>query len=982
MSIYSISPSFPGHTEGSSSCSHLQKESRMSKRVVERISFLEKALQWECDGNGGRELGPEIGVESIRELNELKTLNESCPVLEAHIALDIHAKDHNGSIKKGVISALKSGEIVLTTQSMLCGAGSENLERLSQLRNGLQKRKKEYHFFIDQESQYVLMVPKELTEQTESKEILKNFDFSPSRWLPCDATTLLETSYVEPQFEHLLSLFSAEPIAKKRIVLHGHGGDDTLCSLTKGEYLEFYDLLGSQKTEFLYVSSCGSGSKKGWQKRKSSGAKSFITVLGTYTGESQYGGNVKKDFFSTLDIILSRGKVHSSVPFRRLFDTQVEDKRNTRLIRLAEEGGEVQPFLLVRSSREDKDLRQTDISVAQIERRPIELTKKKTVCLHPSHIPVPMKVSPETVIFPYESETLTVLHSLDIDGGTPEEYFSFLKEYYQQIDGQSAQLLFQDLEGKTNVLWLLSKNGSIFQTLSETNISEALELREKLNVEIFRDKILPRLNAEVISQLALLDQITVKGGADLTSKEMKFFRSHLNVCLEELVKRGTLVPELLAKFIGNKAVMSILLEYCIQYNRMELLPELKQIRPAISKRHFLAAMKHGNIAALRKLDSVSSELYPENVIDFLLPALEGGEEMFIEIYKRLDLPSDLPCLNRANLFKLTVEIGWEKLALVMLEESGKPKSTTAHIEDDPLNLLIDAAHKDKKWTPHLTLAIQKGWNPVDQEPLGHKNLPLNQLIRRGMFEHFLLLLGQYDQDNLKRFTRYLPLSAAIDQRDMRFLEVLLSLNVFSVNAEVSPGLTLPSKAVKVGNLIAVQLLIENHAAVNPISPWQDSPLSIALRSKNLEMVKLLISNLATEVTKGDIPHVIDVIKEFDDEECVWRLLFLAYRKPSLYEPLLSKELFDYFLSKGMKAQVQWILSRRDQYQTNNKEYYLEKLVQAQDWKTVEDLLNVYSPLNNKYLILRLIKQTPQDTFEGIMIREALFKELKQPYKSA
>src|SRR5690606_18395296 len=107
------------------------------------------------------------------------------------------------------------------------------------------------------------------------------------------------------------------------------------------------------------------------------------------------------------------------------------------------------------------------------------------------------------------------------------------------------------------------------------------------------------------------------------------------------------------------------------------------------------------------------------------------------------------------------------------------------------------------------------------------------------------------------------------------------------------------------------------------------------------------------------------------------LLFLAYRKPSLFGPSLSYELISRYLTKGMKAQVQWILNRRDKQQKLNKDAFLEIFVRTKHLDLVKELVEQYAPFKNKPLLLRLIKHTDSDTYEGITIREILQKELEK-----
>lgn len=948
----------------------------IQKCVKKHLKILKEVHAFECSGIGDLEVSSikdEHLVKQIEFWKEIQfTIKDKLhPVVEGLIALDIHANDHNGIIKFKIGNFLENHRLILATTSLLRGVGSENRQSLEKLTRAVLDKENDYHYFVDDAQQYSLMIPKSDFPAQNGAQLLRSLDFNPNSWFPIKASDLLWSAYSEPSLSHLLTLFSENPRAKKRWVLDGHGGHSTLCSLKKEEYLRFNEFLEKQGTEFLYVSSCASGAKREWHSDDSS----ITTVLGTYSAESYYGSSIKEGFFSEINLALTMRKICSIKPFQKLFSHFMGTGRNMRIIQLPKTNEFQNDFQLLNPGKKAKDLFFIDIQRAKVENKPIDLSRKNQVCFHVKHVDVPLKVGMGTEIFPYRFSELIEVASLEVAGGDIEAYIHQLTETYQKRPGQTGLFFIRQLYDREDVIWAFSENYSFQWNLKDISLEDLIRLRQYLNEEEFLEKILPCLNSETVEHLRLLDAIIQKGGVELSEEENSFFKKATRPVLESLVKSGSLHENVVSQVLSSKKNSRYLLKCCIKFQRLDLIPDLSLFKKVINKHHFFEAIESGSISMLSRLASIEEVQFPKDLDQCLVSGIQGGEEMMIELYRRLNFSPSYSLLTKKNLFKIAVSLGWKDFAGLMMEE-GKPKSSTALIEDDPLNLLIDACTRDFEWKPLVVKAIQNGWNPVETEPFGHRELPIIRLIHRGIFDLFLLLLEKYEQKDLVRLQHYSPLSAAIDQLDSRYLEVLLAQDFFPLDLEVSSGETLLCKAVKCGNIQAAELLINCHAAVDPEKPHQNSPLSWAIKTKNPQMVKILLENGAKKISRNDYSKLIEMIKEFaDDEELVWQLLFLVYRKPSMYEPGLSFDLVEYFLEKGMRAQLQWVISRRDQYQQENSIRYLELFVDANDSELVKELFDQYSFREKKADLLRIKKRIIPYTLNSSIILDLLQSEL-------
>ena len=941
--------------------------------IDERINQLNELYLFECTGLGGAEVVSFKERQIIDQLDGMRELrnqleSDLVPTLGILAAFDISCVDYNDAIRSDIIGALEQDEVVISTKSLLTGAGSRKGEDVQKVHHQLKEKSEDYHYWIDDESQYVLMIPKKHGQEQERSKILEMLDFVPTAWIPIDATSLIESSFAKPKIDRFISLFSDHPKAHKRWIASGHGGGSSLCGMDFEDYEKFFDFLNKQETDFLYVSSCSSGGRKEWHQQKSS----FPVVLGTYTGESQYSSILVKNFFKKLNFILPGGSIRSVRPFEILFSKCLKSARNNPIIHLPNSDF---PFQLLHKGGKAKDLYQLDIVRAKVEKTGIDLTEKEKVCIHPSHLDVEVIVGEKTALFPYDSTTLVEIDHLRVEGNKVDAYFSFLKSFYKDVSHQKVCFFIHDLDGEQNILWVLGHHEARQWKLQSLNFKEVIAVRQLVDEAQFQEWVIPFISGECRKTLTHFNSILEKGGIDLTPDENAVFKKHCSIIVECLIKSGQLNPRLKERLFKNPKVKSHFFMCCLKYNKMDEISDLNLFGEVVSQSHCLQAIRSGNVSLLRRLVELDPKAMPDKIEDCLIQVLDGGEEMMIEMYHQLGLSSDTQCYEGLSLFKLALDLDWVYLGEMMIN-TVKPRGKSAHVEDDPFNLLIDACHQNGQWKPLVIKAIRKGWNPTDTEIFGHRNLPINRLIRLGMFDVFLNLLESYIPDQLSKFCYYLPLSEAINQADSRYLEIMLSMKVFSVNAEVSPGVSLLCKAVKKENYKAVELLISHGAKIHLTDPYLDQPLSLAIKLRDLKMIRLLIEHGASELSKNDYPKLIELIKHSkNDEEMLWQLMFLAYRKPSLYEPNLSKELVRFFYKNGLRAQVQWIIGRKDRHQQYLAGIYLEIFVKAADLQMVRDFLSVQIPIENKASIARLLKKAPQNTFEELSVIELLEIEL-------
>lgn len=933
---------------------HYKKGISLIESIDHRVAELGQRLFVECSGLGDafidlglkKQISDEIsGLESIRkEVENNLRLN-----IGIVAAFDIYCPDHNGSIRSDVLGGLENEEIVIATKSLVAGMGSTKGEVLRLLHKKIKAVEDRYHYWVDEESQYVLMIPKKFEPELSQNQLLKSLDFTASKWVPIDAFSLIETSSKRASLDTFFSLFNDEPKVGKRWIACGHGGASSVCGMDIEDYDRFYRFLEGQKTDFLYVTSC----KSGIHKKLHLSQESFPVVLGTYSGEDFYSVKINKDFFNQLNSVLSSGMPKSVRPFEKIFRKNIPFKYNESIIYLPNSRF---PFQLLFKNRSSKDLVGIDIARAKCFKQPIDLTKKEKVCIHPSKLDAEIVLGKKTIIFPYEMEDTVTIDHVRLEGCTAEEYFAFLSSEYKNLGSQKGGFLLRRIEEKHNILWTLSNKKSVQWQLPSVKLSDASQIRELVGKDFFNDAVLPLLSAECHNHLALFDSVIAKGGIDLTSEEENLFKSNRKICLEQIFTQKKINPTLFEQMMKYRRTRRYLLSCCIRYEKMDMIPDLTIFQKSIQTRHFQEVIKKGNIALLDRFQEICPDKMPAELNDWILYVVEGGEEMMIALYHRLKLTPDIACYDFGSLFDVAIDMGWMALAEIMIEE-GKPKGKSMLVKDDPLNVLIDACQKNIAWKPLVIKAIQQGWDPLEENIYGHSDLPINRLIRLGQFELFLTLMDKYSSDELARFCQYLPLSAAIDQTDIRYMEILLSVTNKSVNAQISPGVPLICKAVKQGNYQAVELLIRYRAHVQLPDPYLEQPISLALKSGDLKMIEILIEPSFVELSKEDYPHLIELIKKSkDNQSALWKLLFLAYKKPSLYEPDLSKELVSFFYNNGMRAQAQWIVGRKDKHQQYNAGFYLEMFAGAEDLEMVRDFLKFHGPIENKAAIALVVKK--------------------------
>lgn len=944
---------------------------RIKEALDQRIANVGKEYLFETSGIGGATIDQETVDRLTVELNALESLQsqmdkELVPVMGILAAFDISCPDHNDAIRREVMGALENREVVLTTKSLLVGVGSKTGEGVNQLHEKLQERNEDYHYWIDDGSQFVLLIPKKYGPGMKPRDLLRTLDFNPSKWVRTDSDSLIESSYAKPQFDRFLDLFTQEPKVRKQWALSGHGGGEDVCGMSLGDYQKFYEFLNKQHTQFVYVSSCRSGAHKEYHLQKSS----FPVVLGTYTGEVHYGTKIDGKFFSKLNGILSVGTVKSIRPFEKLFYKRVKGGQNDMIIFLPDTPFS---FQLLHKDRKGKDLYQVDLTRAKCEKKPINLRDKEKVCIHTPHVDVKIEVGEKTALFPYKSGDWIEIDQLE----TPDAYFEFLRGFYHDISLQKGCFLIHHLNGQQDVLWVLDKDQASQWHLPTIGFRQAAAIQEAVGNEKFYERVIPLLSEECKKNLHTYQSILEKGGLDLNSEENAIFKKNWKLIVSTLFKNGQFNSGLIERLSRSKVTKGHLLLCCIKHKRMDLITDLRSYQPAIGKDHFQEAIRLGDVSLWNALRELNPDEMPKELSDCMLAALEGGEEIMIELYRYLTLTPDSECYPGYSLFKASLDLGWTKLADIMMD-TGKPKAKSLMVKDDPLNLLIDAYQQDSRWKPFVTKALQKGWHQSEFEEYGHRDLPINRVMRLGMFDVFLELLETYSKKELQKFCYYLPLSEAMEQQDSRYLEILFSLKTFDTNAEVSPGVTLICKAVKLKNYKAVELLIAHGAKVHLPDPYLDQPLSLAFKLEDKRMIQLLMENGATELPKEDYPQLIKLIKEFkNDEEMVWKLLFLAYRKPSLCNAELSRELVQFFYKHNMKAQVQWIVCRSEKQHQYNAGAYLELFVRAGDRQMIEDYLKFQGKIENKAAIARVLKKALQEGLEEPIIIEILERELSR-----
>lgn len=952
-------------------CVHYLDGVRLKEGIDQRVSTLRETYLLEHSGIGGAIVFLYKEDKVLQELNTMESIQQALdgqlhPVVGIVAAFDIACPDHNDSIRCDVIQALENRSVVIATKSLIAGAGSDKVKELKNLHNKLKEREKEYYYWIDDSSQYVVMIPKRYGPEMKRAELLGLLDFSPSKWIKIDSTSLIESTFAKPHFDRFLNLFTDEPKARKQWVLCGHGGAEHVCGMGIEDYKRLYAFLKKQNTQFAYVSSCQSGGHKGFHQQESS----FPVVLGTYTGEDHYSIKCGKQFFHRLNGILSSGIIRSVRPFEKLFCEHVTGGKNESIIFLPDS---TFPFQLLRKDQKGKDLYQVDLTRAKCEKKPLDLTEQEKVCIHPSHLDVEVVVGEKIAIFPYHSGDWIELDQLR----SGDSYFEFLKSFYNDISLQKGCFHIHDLNGQKEILWVLEKNQSREWHLPTIGIKDAVAIRDAVGEAKFNEKVLPLLSEECRRDLLVYHAILQKGGIDLDPTEDSLFKKNWKLIVETLVKSGQCKPGLIERLMKSKAAKSHLLWCCIKCKRMDQIIDFSPFKTAIGKSHFQEAARLGDISLFNILRKLNPHQMPTKLSDILIYSLEGGEEMMIELYQLLKLSPDSECYPGRSLFTIGLDLGWTQFVAMMME-SGKPKGKSLMTKDSPLNLLIDANQQDSTLKPLVIKAIREGWNESEFDEYGHRELPLNRLMRLGQFDLFMELLSNIPREGLEKLTYYLPLSEAIEQYDSRYLEILLSLKVFNVNAEVSPGVPLLCKAIKLGNDKAVESLIQNGAKLHLPDYILDQPLSLALKLGDKRIIKLLLQYGAHEIGKEDHPRLIELIKEFkNDEEMVWQLMFLAYRKPSLYGAKRSSELVQYFYKNGMRAQVQWIISRNEKQQQYNAGLYLEMFVSAGDRQMVQDYLKFQGKIENKAAIARVLKKALQENLEEPVIIELLEIELSR-----
>jgi hypothetical protein len=939
---------------------------RLKESINHRITELGKILLTKCSGIGGACIDFALENQISTEIIRMKTIRKELKKkLELDIgivaAFDLSCPDHNDTIRSDILGAVENRDVVITTKSLLSGTGSIEDETVRRLHNTLKETENDYQFWVDDETQYVLMVPKKILPHLKPVELLQKLDFAVSKWSPIDCSSLIESSFAKPKLDTFFTLFSPEPKARKQWIACGHGGESDICGMNIKDYKRFFHFLERQNTDFLFVSSCQSGSHKDLHLNQ----RTFPVVLGTYTGESFYAAQIKKDFFTQLNTILSHGKPKSARPFEKLFQDKVSKGKNDSIIYLPESKF---PFQLLLKKRACKDLYQLDITRAKCINQAIDLTNREKVCIHPAKLDIEVVVGKNTVLFPYESAELVEIDRLRVKECSVDDYFNSLSSHYRTLGSQKGCFLIRDLHGQPNVLWLLDKENSVQWNLSSLNFRDAAAVREQVGADHFNRQIHQSLSSESKELLKNFDSILVKGGLNLSQEENLLFKKEWKLCLDHLFKNEQINSTLFDRLVKSNSARRYLLQCCIKYKRMDFISDLSLFHPNIRVEHFRETIRQGNILLFEQLTKLCPEKMPKSLNDCLVFALEGGEEMMIALYHHLKLTPNDQCHHIGSLFKIAVDLEWLQLVDLMMEK-GKPKGKSLQVKDDPLNVLINACQKDIKWKPLVLKAIQLGWNPTDEEVYGHRDLPINRLIRFGKFDLFLALLENFPTKKLAQNTQYLPLSEAIGQTDTRFLEILLSFNTLSVNAEISPGVPLLCKAISQGNHHAVELLIKHGARVQLSDPYLEQPISLAIKTGDIKMINLLLEPGIVGLSKSDYPQLIKLIKNSkNDEETVWQLMFLAYRKPSLYEPNLSRELVKFFYENEMRAHTQWIVGRKDKHQAYNAGFYLDLFVLAEDLQMVREFLRIQTPVENKAAVARVLKKAMQADIDDEIVQ--------------
>jgi hypothetical protein len=911
------------HTSQEGDFEHFKKGEKLFSLVKSRIHSINEVQRAQSKEYSVSGWMMYLGMKDYETTQELRELRQSidvlekslCPVLQAVIALDIHAEDHNGVIINQVTEELQNHGIVVLTKSLFNGTGCKNKNRIETFHTTFKVQKEHYHYWIDDSQMYVVCVPKDYLLADSKKEMLALLDFSPGTLIPVGTEELFNTGYAVPTYERFSQLFSEKPKAKKRIVLSGHGSSDTVSSLNRVEYRKMYAFLKEQLTQFVYISSCGSGATKLWHQseRAERVQKTFTMVLGTVSGEGQIGGDIKKGFFTVLDQILKPGVAPVVSSYQDLFTDQVSDSKHPKLIRFSHSQSVRQPFVTLSPDSSSKYLGLSVLQKGKVERVDrLDYSDVKSLIVKEEWIDLPIKVGSKTVIYPYHLEGFSHFRKLEIPCSL-KRFYQYQQETYREVEGQKGLFYIERCRSHKDVVLFLSKETSHIWILGNPkNTFQGLVTIEKYfhsvgKKDFFKQVVIPKFSPELRKQLFLFSSFIEKGGVDLSQEERQFFSQNVPFFIEALLERGKATKEFADWASSNQFIFKIFFKNTLRYGQRELISDSEKLKGVVSEEIYYEVLKKGDMAALSFLDRYGAQNFPKDAELCMGAAILGGEEMAMEVFRRLKLDPGFKILSRQTLFSFAINMNWFRWASKMMTDE-KPAGATAHLIDDPLNLLITAARKDEKWLPALHRAIDSGWNPVNEYSYGHRDLPLNLCIELGLYTPFLHLLKKHELGVLKKQTRFHPLSIALDQTDRRFLEVLANPKLSDLNGEISHGITLLVKAIRKRDREAVGDLLHRGASANPLNKRQLPPLSEAVRTGNHAIVQLLLENRGSVLLKEDFPYLIKLFKKnIDKEEFVWKLLFVVYRKPSLFEPNLSQTLIQLFQEKS--AFVEWIEAR-------------------------------------------------------------------------
>src|SRR5690606_6103931 len=123
--------------------------------------------------------------------------------------------------------------------------------------------------------------------------------------------------------------------------------------------------------------------------------------------------------------------------------------------------------------------------------------------------------------------------SFAIEDADVAGYYSFLDHFYREIEEQ-AFLLFHDIHGEKDILWHFTRNGAYRWHLPTSDVKMALNIRRRLERDLFDEKVLPCLNESTSLELVVFDRLTAKGGASMDAEENALFKKHWRLSLEEM----------------------------------------------------------------------------------------------------------------------------------------------------------------------------------------------------------------------------------------------------------------------------------------------------------------------------------------------------------------------------------------------------------------------------------------------------------------